>query len=77
MMQQEILVFIEVRYRQHNRYHDALSSVTPQKIKKIIKTAEFYILKKRLEDIAVRFDVIAIDGKLTKKNVKWVQQAFL
>jgi putative endonuclease len=39
----DMLVFVEVRYRKNNHYGGAAGSVTVQKQRKIIKTAAFYL----------------------------------
>jgi putative endonuclease len=61
MQDKTLLIFIEVRYRQHCNFGSSLESVNLNKQNKIIKTAEYYLLSKRLsEKIACRFDVVGV-----------------
>lgn len=55
----EILVFVEVKSRSAGLFGLPQEAVGPMKRRKIIKTAMFYVLKKRL-DCPMRFDVIAM-----------------
>jgi putative endonuclease len=87
MQDQSILVFIEVRYRQHRNFGSSLESVNLIKRNKIIKTAEYYLLSQQLsEKIACRFDVVGVKpatqkllddiSKLDSAQVEWVKNAF-
>lgn len=73
-----ILVFVEVRTRSNQGLEGALESVTYGKQSKIIKTALFYLKKKRLFDkVVCRFDVVAVCGYAEDDvKIKWVKQAF-
>ena len=74
MLDQDTLVFIEVRYRKNSDFGGALASITKRKQDKIIKTAKHYLA--RLEDEPYcRFDVIAIDQQAN--TPQWIQNAFL
>jgi len=66
------LVFVEVKYRQSERFGSAAEMVTPQKQKRIIATALHYLQQHKL-DRACRFDVIAISPKA---GVEWIKGAF-
>lgn len=69
------LVFIEVRHRTSMAYGGALASVTYSKQQKIIKTATHYLLVKKIkEQLPLRFDVLAINGK--NETIDWVKNAF-
>ena len=68
---QQMLVFVEVRYRKNDNYGGAAASITPQKQAKIKKSALFYLTQRRIEP-QFRFDVIAMNGN--DKN--WIQSAF-
>lgn len=77
MQDAEFLVFIEVRFRDNNKYGGALASVSRSKQTKIIRTAKLYLLEKKLYDkVFCRFDVItgeSIDGTLV---IDWIKSAF-
>lgn len=54
------IVFIEVKSRYGTIYGSPREAVNYNKIRKIYKTAETYILKKKLNNFNFRFDVIEI-----------------
>ena len=72
------IVFVEVRSRGRTDYGNALESITPTKINKIIHTAKYFLsLNEWTHTISSRFDVIAIhpiDGKTT---LEWFKNAFM
>lgn len=77
MREGDYLVFIEVRYRKNTDFGGALSSITPNKQQKIIKTALSFLQDKQykgLHQLSPRFDVIAIEGD--NANINWVKSAF-
>jgi len=73
MSDQGTLVFIEVRYRKNQDFGGATASITPQKQRKLIKTAKHYL--SQLDDEPYcRFDVIAISESVIEPQ--WIQDAF-
>ena len=58
----EVLVFVEVKKKKSNRFGTAGEMITPDKIKKIIRTAEMYIAESDLGDVDWRIDAVLIDG---------------
>ncbi|SHO56727.1 hypothetical protein VQ7734_02496 [Vibrio quintilis] len=75
MKDRETLVFVEVKYRKNRAYGHAAEAVTPGKVKKLIKTAFFWLTKQNLSPHTTdfRFDIVAIhqDGD----NIDWFQNA--
>lgn len=71
----DTLVFVEVRYRKNATYGSGAESVTLQKRKKIIRTAQIY-LQKYLEhqQPPCRFDVIDVSGD--PWHFDWIENAF-
>lgn len=70
-----VLVFVEVRSRSSMAFGGAIASVTLGKQQKIVKTAQFYLVKHGLQDkMPVRFDVVALEGK--SGQINWIKQAF-
>jgi len=58
-----VLVFCEVKYRKNVRRGYPVEAVSPQKLLRMRKTAEYYCLRYRVpSDQAKRFDVISILG---------------
>ena len=67
------LVFVEVKYRSSTDKGDAAEAVNLKKQRKLCRVADYYRYVHRLgEDAAVRYDVVAIQGK----EIRWVQNAF-
>ncbi|MBS1186430.1 MAG: YraN family protein [Burkholderiaceae bacterium] len=55
------LVFVEVRQRSSMAFGGAAASVTPAKQARMIRAAQFFLLRYPAQP-ACRFDVVAIDG---------------
>ena len=66
------LVFLEVKFRKDDGAGSPLDAVTVKKQRSISKCAMYYMNKKHLQDVAVRFDVVGIQGN----EVTLVQNAF-
>lgn len=73
MQEKQTLVFVEVRLRSSTCYGSPLASVTHSKIRRLIKTAEHYLVCQKKSAVATRFDVVGIT-----KNIKisWIRDAF-
>ncbi|UGQ46461.1 YraN family protein [Massilia endophytica] len=55
------LVFVEVRHRRSRTYGGAAASITPAKQKRLLRAAQFYLM--RFSQLPpCRFDVVALDG---------------
>jgi len=78
MLQQEVLCFIEVKFRKSLMFGGAASAIPVQKQKKIVKSAQFYLsANKRLAQHAMRFDAILIQQQASKGHkLNWIQNAF-
>jgi putative endonuclease len=75
MREGNFLVFVEVRYRKHDRYGSPAESVTARKQRRILNAAARY-----LQDAPertrrpCRFDVVALSAE--GKNIDWIRDAF-
>ncbi len=66
------VVFVEVRYRNDTFRGTPVESITPHKVRRIIRTAEYFLLiYPQFGDMDFRFDVISITDKL-----QWIKNAF-
>lgn len=66
----EVLVFVEVRQRAARNHGGAAASITPTKIRRMVRAAETYLLRfPRVPPC--RFDVVAIDGN----QIDWLRDA--
>ncbi len=73
MTEAKTLVFIEVRLRNNSQFGSAASSITPQKQKKLILTAQHYL--QQHGQSACRFDAILM-SKNNLQNIEWIRNAF-
>lgn len=72
-MDNEYLVFIEVKYRESTKNGYPVEAVDYRKIKSIIKAANYYLLSHGyMEDTPCRFDVIVV----LKDQIELIQDAF-
>lgn len=77
MSDKDYIVFIEVRFRKHDRFGSGAESVTYNKQQKIIKTAAYYLQSRRDHRSKCRFDVISISGgKIHPQKIEWIKDAF-
>lgn len=67
------LVVVEVRYRKNDHYGSAAASITDQKQQRIIKATQHYVIMHNLNQVAVRFDVVALTAG---KPLEWIKNAF-
>jgi putative endonuclease len=73
----DTLVFVEVKLRQNSYFGPAALAVTPAKQKQVIKTAQFYLLEKKLHDLPIRFDVVGVELENDEWVCKHYRNAFL
>lgn len=70
MRERESLVFVEVRQRAGAQHGGAAASITPAKVRRLVRAAQFYLM--RFSSMpACRFDVVAIDGD----TLEWIRNA--
>lgn len=69
---QKFLVFFEVKTRISDKFGQPEEAVMPFKIRKLIKTAMWFLKEKKIENQKFRFDVLAIklDQEKRKAQVK-------
>lgn len=72
MRHRDCLVFVEVRRRESLEYGGAIASVTPAKQRRMVRAAQFYLLRYRQPPLC-RFDVVAIDGN----GLRWLRNAIV
>ncbi|MCP2605140.1 YraN family protein [Candidatus Aminicenantes bacterium AH-873-B07] len=72
----DILIFIEVKTRKGLEFGYPQESVTLRKQKQLKKIAQGYIIKKGLDNINCRFDVIAILFSSGKPSILHIKNAF-
>ncbi len=70
MQEHASLVFVEVRKRAGMDYGGAAASITAAKQRRLLRAAQFYLLRHRTPP-PCRFDVVAIDGE----RLTWLKNA--
>lgn len=72
MRRAQIIVFVEVRYRTRISHGTPLETITPAKLRRIVRTAEYFLLMNpRFAHLEMRFDVVSLSAQL-----EWIQGAF-
>ena len=62
---ENMLVFVEVKYRKNSKAGMGESAVNKSKQKHIVKSAQNYMIEKyKTDELSCRFDVIAINGNM-------------
>ena len=75
MLDGDTVVFVEVRYRQHAQWGDALASIDARKRQKLILAAQYFLQREsRWANHPCRFDVVAMDSATPHLN--WLRNAF-
>ncbi|MFK5893694.1 MAG: YraN family protein [Pseudomonadota bacterium] len=77
MLDNNYLVFIEVRSRKNMGFGSSLESITLVKQNKLRKTADFFFLKNvHYNKMPARFDVVLIPPTSINDQINWLQNAF-
>nr|WP_239032775.1 YraN family protein [Vibrio sp. MMG023] len=73
--QGETIVFVEVKYRNNDRFGSAAEMVTRAKMRKLVKTAQIWLSQQNrmAQNIDYRFDVVAIHD--SGRDINWIQNA--
>ncbi|MGL4731626.1 MAG: YraN family protein [Clostridium sp.] len=71
------LCFIEVKTRNSNYYGAPSEAVNYYKKRKLIKTAQYYMLKKNFFNYNIRFDVIEIILNQNPPYLNFIENAFI
>lgn len=74
MKQQDVIVFVEVRYRSSHRFGGAAASVTRSKQQKVLRAARNWLARtsESFDTVDCRFDVLAFTGN----EIEWLTNAF-
>jgi len=74
-----VLVFIEVKSRNNASIEHPFMAVTPRKQRKIIQTANCFIVQNKVGDREIRFDVVSVlpdNEKPDSLQIEILQDAF-
>jgi len=77
MMDAQVLVIVEIRYRRNSDFADPLETVTVEKQRRIVRATR-HLLQGRpeLRRYPLRFDVLALSGPIEQAKLDWVKCAF-
>ncbi|MGL6063795.1 MAG: YraN family protein [Fusobacteriaceae bacterium] len=64
-----LIVFIEVKYRSSGNFGTAFEAVGKWKLKRMYKTAQKYIQSKNYKELNYRFDLIIFE----KDKIQWIE----
>ncbi len=77
MLEGDCIVVVEVRYRATETHGGPLHSITVRKQRRLLRaTRRFLQVHSGFAAHALRFDVMAITGKLESPTLRWQQRAF-
>ncbi len=78
MLDRDCVVFVEVRYRQQNRFATAAASIDRIKQRKLTRAAAVFLARNpQYSDSPMRFDVVAIDAAPDDRcKLQWLKDAF-
>lgn len=78
MLDQQTLVFVEVRFRQHNGHGSALESVNTHKQRKLLTAARHFLsCHPDHQHRNCRMDVVGIELRQQQPQIHWVKNAFM
>ncbi|NWO08424.1 MAG: YraN family protein [Alteromonadaceae bacterium] len=75
-MDDGVLVFFEVRFRKADSLVDPISSVSPDKQRRLLRAASFYLHRTGQWDAFTRIDVVGISpGISANYRIQWIKNA--
>jgi len=77
MLDGEIVVFVEVRYRANNKFGAGFETISTAKQRRLITTAGSFLARhRRLSRRCCRFDVVSVTGGNYHLHFLWIRNAF-
>jgi len=70
------LVFVEVRSRKQESGFLPAESITRAKIRRLVKTAQIWLARKKIDGMEIRFDLVTVDFSKTPAEVNHFPAAF-
>ncbi|HEY2675605.1 MAG TPA: YraN family protein [Steroidobacteraceae bacterium] len=76
-LDRDVLIIVEVRQRARLDFGGAAGSVTAAKQRRILRATRYYLQRETSwRGLAMRFDVLAVQGSLCAHQVTWIKDAF-
>jgi putative endonuclease len=76
MQEARVLVFVEVRFRRHQRFGSPAETVGYDKQRKLRASAEHYLQAGGDSNRPCRFDIVSVSGGSTAPTIDWLTNAF-
>jgi putative endonuclease len=76
MAEQNLIVFVEVRFRRSEGYGSGFETVTRAKQRRLIATARAYLARHASDTAACRFDVMSVTQRHYAPVYLWLKDAF-
>lgn len=77
MLDDETIVFIEVRARSNDVYMKPLESIDHRKTQRIIYASNHYLQRQKMSnDNSCRFDIVVLTGNNNRPKIEWIKNAF-
>jgi len=74
---EQVLVFVEVRYRKNAHFGSAIGSFDQTKQLKIMRAAEYYLgCQQKFDEYICRFDAFGLESDLKYPKLNWIKDAF-
>jgi putative endonuclease len=73
----DLLICVEVRYRNNSHFCHPLETIGYAKQKKVIAAAKFFVhCKQWAQALTVRFDIVSVTGPADRLQFEWIPDAF-
>ncbi len=77
MLDQQTLVFVEVRFRRDRNFGGALASINTRKQQRLLLAAQRFLQTHReYQKLRARFDVVSLEGDAGAPKLQWIKDAF-
>jgi putative endonuclease len=76
MQHEDIIVFVEVRYRAKVSYMHAIETIDKFKVQKIIQASRYFLQSWVGAGNLFRFDIVTLTGKIDTPEISWIKNAF-
>ena len=77
MLDGQVLVIVEVRYRKTSRIAGPMQTIDSHKRDRLALAARHFLMRHdHLRDMPVRFDVVGLTGSTARPSISWAKNAF-
>lgn len=77
MLEGDVVVFVEVRYRGSSAFGGGIASIDSRKRRKLVHAAQVFLMRNpKLAHAPCRFDVVDASGAPATPELHWLRDAF-